>query len=86
MPKETFRRRGWRSVGAAGYACGRLSPMLRDLVQMAPQLNQAGKVVHLLSSGDNSSPDYVARVRTYTAMSAAERGPRAARESADKSF
>lgn len=44
--------------GAAVYANGRLSPMLRDRVETAVQLYHAGKVRRLLLSGDNSTPEY----------------------------
>lgn len=44
--------------GAAVYANGRLSPMLRDRVETAVQLYHAGKVQRLLLSGDNSTPEY----------------------------
>jgi SanA protein len=44
--------------GAAVYAGGRLSPMLRDRAETAVQLYHAGKVEQLLLSGDNSSPEY----------------------------
>lgn len=44
--------------GAAVYANGRLSPMLRDRVETAIALYQAGKVDRLLMSGDNSREDY----------------------------
>lgn len=44
--------------GAAVYAGGRLSPMLRDRVETAVQLYHAGKVEQLLLSGDNSSAEY----------------------------
>lgn len=44
--------------GAAVYANGRLSPMLRDRVETAIDLYQAGKVDRLLMSGDNSREEY----------------------------
>ncbi len=44
--------------GARIYADGRLSPMLRDRVETAVRLYQAGKVDVLLLSGDNRSVDY----------------------------
>ena len=44
--------------GAAVYADGRLSAMLRDRVETAIQLYEAGRVDRLLMSGDNSSDDY----------------------------
>jgi SanA protein len=45
-------------LGARVYANGRLSGMLRDRVETAVALYQAGKVDKLLMSGDNSSLDY----------------------------
>lgn len=44
--------------GAAVYGNGRLSPMLRDRMETAIQLYEAGKVERLLLSGDNSTPEY----------------------------
>jgi SanA protein len=44
--------------GAAVYRGGRLSPMLRDRMETAVALYQAGKVQHLLVSGDNQTDDY----------------------------
>jgi SanA protein len=44
--------------GARIYADGRLSPMLRDRVETAVQLYEAGKVDVLLLSGDNRFADY----------------------------
>ena len=44
--------------GARIYPDGRLSPMLRDRVETAVQLYQAGKVEVLLFSGDNRFSDY----------------------------
>jgi SanA protein len=44
--------------GARIYADGRLSPMLRDRVETAVQLYEAGKVDVLLLSGDNRFVDY----------------------------
>lgn len=44
--------------GARIYGDGRLSPMLRDRVETAVQLYQAGKVDKLLLSGDNRFADY----------------------------
>jgi SanA protein len=44
--------------GARVYPDGRLSAMLRDRVDTAVQLYQAGKVQKLLLSGDNSVADY----------------------------
>jgi SanA protein len=45
-------------LGARVYSNGRLSGMLRDRVETAVALYQAGKVQKLLMSGDNSSLDY----------------------------
>lgn len=45
-------------LGARVYANGRLSGMLRDRVETAVALYQAGKVDKLLMSGDNSSLNY----------------------------
>lgn len=44
--------------GAAVYANGRLSPVLRDRVDTAIALYKAGKVSRILVSGDNRSADY----------------------------
>ncbi|MCB0112811.1 MAG: YdcF family protein, partial [Caldilineaceae bacterium] len=44
--------------GARVYASGRLSAMLRDRVETAVQLYEAGKVQKILVSGDNSSVYY----------------------------
>lgn len=44
--------------GARIFADGRLSPMLRDRVETAVELYQAGKVDKLLFSGDNRFQDY----------------------------
>ena len=44
--------------GARVYRSGRLSSMLRDRVDTAIALYQAGKVDKLLMSGDNSTPEY----------------------------
>ena len=44
--------------GARVYASGRLSGMLRDRVDTAIALYEAGKVDKLLLSGDNSTPEY----------------------------
>lgn len=44
--------------GALVYPSGRLSPMLRDRVETAVQLYQAGKVEKLILSGDNRFVDY----------------------------
>ncbi len=44
--------------GAAVYRDGRLSPMLRDRVETAVRLYEAGKVDTLLFSGDNHVADY----------------------------
>ncbi len=44
--------------GARVYASGRLSAMLRDRVETAVQLFQAGKVDTLLMSGDNRADHY----------------------------
>jgi SanA protein len=44
--------------GARVYASGRLSGMLRDRVDTAIALYEAGKVDKLLLSGDNSTPAY----------------------------
>lgn len=44
--------------GAAVYANGRLSPVLRDRVDTAIALYKAGKVDHILVSGDNREVDY----------------------------
>jgi len=44
--------------GAAVYGSGRLSPMLRDRMETAIQLYEAGKVQHLLLSGDNQTEEY----------------------------
>lgn len=44
--------------GARIYPDGRLSPMLRDRVETAVQLYQAGKVDKLLMSGDNRFDNY----------------------------
>jgi SanA protein len=45
-------------LGARVYSNGRLSGMLRDRVETAVALYQAGKVQKLLMSGDNSSLEY----------------------------
>lgn len=45
-------------LGARVYGDGRLSGMLRDRVETAVALYQAGKVQKLLMSGDNSSLEY----------------------------
>lgn len=44
--------------GAAVYANGRLSPVLRDRVDTAIDLYKAGKVGRILVSGDNRSANY----------------------------
>lgn len=44
--------------GAAVYANGRLSPVLRDRVDTAIMLYKAGKVEHIIVSGDNREVDY----------------------------
>ncbi len=44
--------------GARVYPSGRLSGMLRDRVDTAVALYEAGKVDKLLLSGDNSTPEY----------------------------
>ncbi|HRN66584.1 MAG TPA: ElyC/SanA/YdcF family protein [Promineifilum sp.] len=44
--------------GAAVYANGRLSPVLRDRVDTAIALYKAGKVGHIILSGDNREADY----------------------------
>jgi SanA protein len=53
--------------GARIYPDGRLSPMLRDRVETAAALYQAGKVDKLLLSGDNRFEDYdePGRMRDY---------------------
>lgn len=45
-------------LGARIYGDGRLSPMLRDRVETAVRLYEAGKVDVLLLSGDNRFTDY----------------------------
>ncbi len=44
--------------GAAVYGNGRLSPVLRDRVETAIALYQAGQVDHIIVSGDNRAADY----------------------------
>lgn len=44
--------------GAAVYSNGRLSPVLRDRVDTAIALYQAGRVDHIIVSGDNRAADY----------------------------
>lgn len=44
--------------GAAVYANGRLSPVLRDRVDTAVALYKAGQVDRILVSGDNRTDDY----------------------------
>ena len=44
--------------GAAVYANGRLSPVLRDRVDTAIALYKAGQVEHIILSGDNRDVDY----------------------------
>jgi SanA protein len=44
--------------GAAVYGNGRLSPVLRDRVDTAIALYQAGQVDHIIVSGDNRAADY----------------------------
>ena len=44
--------------GAAVYGHGRLSPVLRDRIDTAIALYKAGKVNHILVSGDNREVDY----------------------------
>lgn len=44
--------------GAAVYANGRLSPILRDRVETAVQLYEAGQVTHIIMSGDNREDHY----------------------------
>jgi SanA protein len=58
--------------GAAVYGDGRLSPMLRDRMETAVRLYEAGKVGRLLLSGGERGPGYdePARMRAY----ALERG------------
>lgn len=44
--------------GAAVYANGRLSPVLRDRVDTAIALYKSGRIDHILVSGDNRTPHY----------------------------
>lgn len=44
--------------GAAVYANGRLSPILRDRVETAVQLYEAGQVSQIIMSGDNREDHY----------------------------
>jgi SanA protein len=58
-PAENVRKERVAIVfGARIYADGRLSSMLRDRVETAVQLYEAGKVNKLLLSGDNRFVDY----------------------------
>lgn len=54
-------------LGAAILRNGNLSPVLKDRVDQAIELYQAGKVEKIIASGDNSTKDYneVQPIRTY---------------------
>lgn len=54
-------------LGAAILKNGELSPVLRDRADRAIELYKAGKVVAIIASGNNISPDYneVAPMKTY---------------------